>query len=214
MHKPAISVEALSLSLTNSEGFLVTISLGTTNTQASGSVLPRQWFFKWLCWEYMSAHPHSWLILECLTFVEKRMPIGNRAKWLRKHIWCTWATAGHRKRSPWTQHILSHFLCICDDKSLGWTMPNDLRTRMWLSIEFCWVSGHRSRVIFQAIPIRITARGFWSEVESPWLKSPLLVHCACRPCNAFPVLSLLHLKCHPPLLSRVRFFYLVMWLAL
>lgn len=42
MHKPAISVEALSLSLTNSKGFLVTISLGTTNTQASGSVLPTQ----------------------------------------------------------------------------------------------------------------------------------------------------------------------------
>lgn len=40
MHKPAISIKASSLSLTNSEGLMVTVSLETMNIQAPGSALP------------------------------------------------------------------------------------------------------------------------------------------------------------------------------
>lgn len=42
MHTPVISSKASSLSLTNSEGFMVTISLGTRNSQVPGSGLPEQ----------------------------------------------------------------------------------------------------------------------------------------------------------------------------
>lgn len=205
MQKPAISIKASSLSWTNSEGFVVTISLETMNVRAAGSVLPGQWFFRWLRWESMSAYPCSWLRLESLTTsVEARVSIGHCTEWLTKHMQCAQATARHRKRSPWTWHAFSCFPCICD-KGLGWAMCNSLGHRMWPTTEFCLLSGHRSRWFFRWYPLGLQReRGFWSQAESPQLMSPPLVPWACLPYHALPVLSS----------NAILPFYLVMWLAL
>lgn len=199
MQKPAISIKASSLSWTNSEGFVVTISLETMNVRAAGSVLPGQWFFRWLRWESMSTYPCSWLRLESLTTsVEARVSIGHCTEWLTKHMQCAQATARHRKRSPWTWHAFSCFPCICD-KGLGWAMCNSLGHRMWPTTEFCLAFWSQEQVIFQAIPIGITA---WERLlKSGWESAANVATTCTVSLSAISCFACAILKCHPPILS-------------
>lgn len=148
-----------------------------------------------------------------------RVPTGYGTEQLIKHIECAWATARHRKRLPGIQHALCCFLYLFKNKRFGWTMSNNLWSRMWPATEFCsgfWLqeqgdfSGnthldYRSweRLLKSGWRPGASVRGSCCSLVMSALFSSALF-------SSLPVLPSQHLKHHPPPLFRARFFGLGM----